>query len=68
LQDPSYILIQRWVPEYEQDFLWNHTRELRELRALQQKDDGFEIVQKKKKKIDEFKVVRNKRKKPLLRR
>lgn len=31
-QDPEYILIKRWVPEHEQDFLWEHTRELRERR------------------------------------
>jgi hypothetical protein len=27
--DPNYILIKRWVPEYEQDFLWAHTAEIR---------------------------------------
>ncbi|THV52235.1 hypothetical protein BGAL_0085g00260 [Botrytis galanthina] len=27
--DPDYVLIQRWVPEYEQDFLWAATRALR---------------------------------------
>ncbi|KAL2063015.1 hypothetical protein VTL71DRAFT_6087 [Oculimacula yallundae] len=31
-QDPDYVLIKRWVPEYEQDFLWSHTREIRERR------------------------------------
>jgi hypothetical protein len=31
-QDPDYILIKRWVPEYEQDFLWSHTKEIRERR------------------------------------
>jgi len=31
-QDPDYILIKRWVPEYEQDFLWKHTREIRDSR------------------------------------
>ncbi|KAH8812188.1 hypothetical protein F5884DRAFT_304652 [Xylogone sp. PMI_703] len=30
--DPNYILIKRWVPEYEQDFLWDHTRKARERR------------------------------------
>ncbi|TGO34358.1 hypothetical protein BHYA_0200g00030 [Botrytis hyacinthi] len=25
-EDPDYVLIQRWVPEYEQDFLWAATR------------------------------------------
>jgi hypothetical protein len=31
-QDPDYVLIKRWVPEYEQDILWNQTREIREKR------------------------------------
>ncbi|KAH8760718.1 hypothetical protein F5882DRAFT_416490 [Hyaloscypha sp. PMI_1271] len=31
-QDPEYVLITRWVPEPEQDFLWEHTREIREKR------------------------------------
>lgn len=29
-QDPDYVLIKRWVPEYEQDFLWEKSREVRE--------------------------------------
>jgi len=32
-KDPDYFLIKRWVPEYEQDFLWNHTKEIREKRS-----------------------------------
>jgi hypothetical protein len=56
LQDPNYFLIRRWVPEYEQDFLWNHTREIRERRqpvlvAIEGKkkhgDVEFEFVRKK---------------------
>jgi hypothetical protein len=56
LQDPNYVLIRRWVPEYEQDFLWNHTREIRERRqpvlvAIEGKkkhgDVEFEFVRKK---------------------
>jgi len=31
-QDPDYIIIKRWVPEHEQDFLWGHTRDIREAR------------------------------------
>jgi hypothetical protein len=31
-QDPDYILIKRWVPGYEQDFLWAHTKQIRELK------------------------------------
>ncbi|CZR67992.1 uncharacterized protein PAC_17891 [Phialocephala subalpina] len=34
-QDPEYILINRWVPEYEQDFLWASSRETREKRGKQ---------------------------------
>ncbi|KAI9827572.1 MAG: hypothetical protein M1832_004922 [Thelocarpon impressellum] len=26
----NYVLIKRWVPEYEQNLLWDHTRRLRE--------------------------------------
>jgi len=29
LQNPDYVLIKRWIPEYEQDFLWAATRQLR---------------------------------------
>jgi hypothetical protein len=36
--DPDYLLIKRWVPEYEQEFLWNHTRELRQKRAENAED------------------------------
>ena len=29
--DPeAYVLIKRWVPEYEQELLWEHTRRIRE--------------------------------------
>jgi hypothetical protein len=31
--DPGFILVKRWVPEFEQDILWNHTKLLREKRA-----------------------------------
>ncbi|KAK1975505.1 LOW QUALITY PROTEIN: hypothetical protein LZ30DRAFT_808084 [Colletotrichum cereale] len=31
--DPDYVLIKRWVPEWEQDTLWRHTRSLREKRS-----------------------------------
>ena len=57
LQDPDYILIKRWVPEYEQDFLWAHTREIRERRApvlvaiegkKKHHETEFEFVRKKK--------------------
>lgn len=57
-QDPDYILIKRWVPEYEQDILWTHTRTIREHRhptmlALEgtrhhHRETDFEWVKKKK--------------------
>lgn len=31
-QDPDFVLIKRWVPEWEQDLLWNHTPEIRDRR------------------------------------
>ncbi|KAF5616778.1 transcription factor Cys6 [Fusarium tjaetaba] len=31
--DPDYVLIRRWVPEWEQDRMWKHTRTIREKRA-----------------------------------
>jgi hypothetical protein len=56
-QDPDYILIKRWVPEYEQDFLWSHTREIREKRTVL-----LTIEAKKKKKEEvEFEFVRKKK-------
>lgn len=58
-QDPDYILIKRWVPEYEQDILWTHTRTIREHRhptmlALEGRrhrhgETEFEWVKKEKK-------------------
>ena len=59
-QDPDYVLIKRWVPEYEQDFLWAHTKQIRERRrpmllAIEDKkhhhhgeETEFSIVRKKK--------------------
>ncbi|OHE91768.1 hypothetical protein CORC01_12942 [Colletotrichum orchidophilum] len=32
-KDPDYVLIRRWVPEWEQDTLWRHTRSIREKRS-----------------------------------
>ena len=33
-RDPNYIVIKRWIPEHEQDILFEHTRSLREGRRL----------------------------------
>jgi hypothetical protein len=37
-QEPGYILIKRWVPEYEQDQLWAHTRQIRIVREHEHAD------------------------------
>ncbi|CAL3968781.1 unnamed protein product [Diplocarpon coronariae] len=57
-QDHDFVLIKRWVPEYEQDFLWSHTKEIRERRqpvllSVEGKkhhhhETEFELVRKKK--------------------
>lgn len=66
-QDPDYILIKRWVPEYEQDFLWNHTRELRERHTSHQ--PVILAIEEKKThrhhnhKDDEFEIVRKHKRK-----
>ncbi|KAG4433984.1 hypothetical protein IFR05_010533 [Cadophora sp. M221] len=31
-ENPDFLLVKRWVPEHEQDKLWEHTRRLRESR------------------------------------
>lgn len=56
--DPDYVLIKRWVPEYEQDFLWSHTREIRERRQ----PVVLAIEGKKKHGETEFEFVRTKKK------
>jgi hypothetical protein len=44
-QDPDYVLIKRWVPEHEQDALWEHTKNLRERRrALHQRTETKETI------------------------
>ncbi|KAF4997098.1 hypothetical protein FGRMN_4107, partial [Fusarium graminum] len=55
-QDPDYFLIRRWVPEWEQDRLWKHTKLVREKRSkmlmveekrLGRDEPDFEWVRKK---------------------
>ena len=37
--DPEgFVLVKRWVPEYEQDLLWEHTRKIRDERIIRLKD------------------------------
>ncbi|GJC99803.1 hypothetical protein ColKHC_08629 [Colletotrichum higginsianum] len=56
--DPDYVLIKRWVPEWEQDTLWRHTRSLREKRSSKL---VLEIEDKKPHKHEpEFEWVRKK--------
>lgn len=54
--DPEFLLIKRWVPEWEQDQLWKHTKTLRSRRGkglmVEEKkyltdDPNFEWVRKK---------------------
>ncbi|KAI0474346.1 hypothetical protein F4859DRAFT_514876 [Xylaria cf. heliscus] len=42
-QDPEYVIIKRWVPESEQDLLWQHTREIRDRRRVPFPDDEKKI-------------------------
>ena len=41
-QDPDYILIKRWLPESEQDFLWAHTKQIRELKERELRERELE--------------------------
>jgi len=55
--NPEYVLIKRWVPEWEQDTLWKHTRHLRSKRGK------MLLVEEKKKHHDDdprFEWVRKK--------
>ena len=60
-KDPDYVLIKRWVPEYEQDFLWTDTLKLRERRAILSQDDA-KGKQKQKTEV-EYEFVRKTKKK-----
>lgn len=67
-QDPEYILIKRWVPEYEQDMLWKHTRELRDARERAHRPILLAIEEKKthkhhNHKDDEIEIVRKHKRK-----
>lgn len=49
-QDPDYVLIKRWVPDWEQNQLWQHTRQIRHVRGSEKRrtdDDQFTLVTKK---------------------
>lgn len=57
-QDANYVIIKRWVPEWEQDAFWNHTKLVREKRSKlilsvddkkhhRHRDTEFEWVRKK---------------------
>ncbi|KAI9771574.1 MAG: hypothetical protein M1839_002767 [Geoglossum umbratile] len=36
--DPSTVIVKRWVPEYEQEFLWDHTYKLRKREKRRRED------------------------------
>ncbi|KAK1769899.1 hypothetical protein QBC33DRAFT_304345 [Phialemonium atrogriseum] len=36
--EPGYVLIKRWVPEWEQDMLWEHTRKIRIIQKAEKVD------------------------------
>ena len=38
IQEPGYVLVKRWVPEWEQDMLWEHTRKIRIMRGKEKSD------------------------------
>ena len=55
-RDTNYIIIKQWIPEHDQDILFEHTRQLRERRllietstSLKKERDQLYIVKKKKK-------------------
>ncbi|KAK2609052.1 hypothetical protein QQS21_002422 [Conoideocrella luteorostrata] len=54
--DPDYILIKRWVPEWEQDQFWRHTKYVREKRS-----STLLIEEKKNRRLEpDFEWVRKK--------
>ena len=63
-QEPGYILIKRWVPEWEQDQLWEHTRKVRIVEKKREEKVVVEVGSHKKHgkhlKEDEFEWVRKK--------
>ena len=63
-QEPGYILIKRWVPEWEQDMLWEHTRKIRIVEKKREEKVVLEVGGHRKHgkhlKEDEFEFVRKK--------
>lgn len=61
-QDPDYILIKRWVPEWEQDALWKHTKLIRQQRnkVVLQIEDKHHHHHKKESSEPTFEWVRKK--------
>lgn len=56
-RDGNYIIIKRWIPEHDQDILFEHTRKLRERRPLLRLTDTSVEVKKGR---DEMFLVRRK--------
>ena len=46
-QEPGYILIKRWVPEWEQNMLWEHTTKIRLIERRREEKVVLEIKDKK---------------------
>ncbi|KAK3936304.1 hypothetical protein QBC46DRAFT_395430 [Diplogelasinospora grovesii] len=60
--DPNFILIKRWVPEWEQNMLWEHTRRYRLVEKKREEKVVLEIDDKRHRKHGEpqFEWVRKK--------
>lgn len=50
--DPHYIIIKRWIPEADQEILFEHTRKLRVVREDRLLPDSAPIIAKQKKERD----------------
>ena len=60
---PGYVLIKRWVPEWEQDMLWEHTRQIRVVEKHREEKVVLEVDTHKKHrhhKTDSYEWVRKK--------
>ncbi|KAI9840696.1 MAG: hypothetical protein M1837_001372 [Sclerophora amabilis] len=47
-KDPEgYVVIKRWIPEYEQDVLWEHTRAVRRDRQVREREARIKAAEEK---------------------
>ncbi|KAH6885231.1 hypothetical protein B0T10DRAFT_550538 [Thelonectria olida] len=42
-EDPEYLLVKRWVPDWEQSFIWDHTRIIRRLAELKGEEEARRV-------------------------